>query len=100
VFRRRELSTGLARCSVIPEQITIGTNVMGAFPKGNIAASINLVLRLVSRSQSTTAVKGFHRIRHYGFFANTSRAETIARERESSVLRLAAAVSSSRKHHA
>ena len=26
--------------------------------------------------------KGFHRIRHYGFFANTSRGETVARARE------------------
>jgi hypothetical protein len=72
----------------------------GSIREGNIAASINLVLRLLSRSRSTTAVNGFHRIRHCGFFANTSRAETIAREREPSVLRLAAAVSSSREHHA
>src|ERR1700738_1532668 len=32
----------------------------------------NLVLRLVSRSRSTTAVKGFHRIRHYGKYLRAS----------------------------
>jgi Putative transposase len=41
----------------------------------------------IRRFLSHVLPPGFHRIRHYGLFANTSRADNIARARESSATR-------------